>query len=681
MNDMNNDLEFATIKTWLKEASSTKKARARFEALEPFLDQAQAEAAIEETSEARKVLDSLGTPPGGDTEGIREMAAEAGLGSLLSAEQLDSVRQFAVLCSRLIRYLNKCAGLAPGIAGFGKGIQELAELQEEIERCIRGGRVDDYASKALQSIRRKEAACEEQIRARLETILRGNRSCFSESFVSNRNGHFTLPVKKEYKNRIPGSIIDASSTGATLFIEPSAVSRLREELEGLRIEEENEEKMILYTLSAMVGDSQDVISMNLEYMEELDFIFAKGKLSISMQGKAPALNTQRRIRIVNGRHPLLLREKTVPLNIAFGEENTGVIITGPNTGGKTVALKTVGLLSVMAQCGLHIPCEEADLAMNAEVFCDIGDGQSISENLSTFSSHIKNVIRILEHADRESLVLMDELGSGTDPAEGMGIAVAVLEELRKTGCLFLVTTHYPEVKEYGERTPGVINARMAFNRESLKPLYRLELGESGESCAFYIAKRLGMPDELLKRAEKAAYGKNLGEERADRKETSAYGTQENRTKVSEPASACGQGCQPDLTSAAGYGSRPGAAGSFAGASRIRPRQEERDQRRERAERITAKFSCGDSVMVYPQHKLGIVFAPANEKGEVGVQIQKKKLLVSHKRLQLKVAASQMYPEDYDFSIIFDTVENRKVRHQMERKYVPGLEIRHGGDWD
>lgn len=261
----------------------------------------------------------------------------------------------------------------------------------------------------------------------------------------------------------------------------------------------------MYTLSAMVGEESAHISMNLDYMEELDYIFSKGKLSARMDGIAPSLNVDRRIYIRNGRHPLLEKEKTVPLNISFGENIRGVIITGPNTGGKTVAIKTVGLLSVMAQCGLHVPCEEADLAMNAEVFCDIGDGQSISENLSTFSSHIKNVIRILERADEESLVLMDELGSGTDPAEGMGIAVAVLEELRRRGCLFLVTTHYPEVKEYAQRQEGVINARMAFDKESLRPLYRLELGESGESCAFYIAQRLGMSKELLERARRAAY--------------------------------------------------------------------------------------------------------------------------------------------------------------------------------
>ena len=605
MDDINGMLEFDKIRELLKEGASTERARERIDALAPILDQERAEAAIEETTEARKVLDSLGTPPSGSTQEVREIAQEAELGSLLGAQQLDQIRQFAVLCMRLSRYLGKCRDIAPGIAGYGAGIQDLSPLQEEIERCIRGGRVDDYASRTLHTVRRHMEQLKDQIRLKLENMLRSSRSIFSESFVSNRNGHYTVPVKKEHKNKVPGTVIDASSTGATVFIEPSAISRLR---------------------------------------EELDFIFAKGKLSVSMKASRPKLNTERRIRLVNGRHPLLPIQNSVPLNIEFGGSIKGVIITGPNTGGKTVAMKTVGLLSVMAQCGLHVPCEEADLAMNAGFFCDIGDGQSISENLSTFSAHMKNVIRILEQTEEESLVLLDELGSGTDPAEGMGLAVAVLEELRGRGCLFMVTTHYPEVKEYGERTEGVINARMAFDRESLRPLYRLELGESGESCAFYIAKRLGMPQRILNRAEKAAYGTVAGK-------TSKRPPEKTDPKPQQKAAA----------------------------SRIRPKRTEPDtgeKRRQRQTQIGKKFALGDSVMVYPQKKLGIVFAPANDKGEVGVQIQKRKIFVSHRRLRLHVSAEKMHPPDYDFSILFDTVENRKARHAMERKHVPGLEIRH-----
>lgn len=278
MDDINGMLEFDKIRELLKEGASTERARERIDALAPILDQERAEAAIEETTEARKVLDSLGTPPSGSTQEVREIAQEAELGSLLGAQQLDQIRQFEVLCMRLSRYLGKCRDIAPGIAGYGAGIQDLSPLQD-------------------------------QIRLKLENMLRSSRSIFSESFVSNRNGHYTLPVKKEHKNKVPGTVIDASSTGATVFIEPSAISRLR---------------------------------------EELDFIFAKGKLSVSMKASRPKLNTERRIRLVNGRHPLLPIQNSVPLNIEFGGLIKGVIITGPNTGGKTVAMKTVGLLSVMA---------------------------------------------------------------------------------------------------------------------------------------------------------------------------------------------------------------------------------------------------------------------------------------------------------------------------------------------
>lgn len=675
MNDIDEMLEFNQIREWLKEAASGNRARERFEKLVPFLDQDRAMAAILETTEARKALDAFGMPPVGSMDGVRETVQQAARGRLLSAEELNGIRQFAVLCTRLVRYLKRCGQLTPGIAAFGGGISELTELQEEIERCIRGDRVEDHASRTLALVRRKLEQTEEQIRVKLDGILRGNKAYFGESFVSTRNGHYTLPVRKECKGKVPGSVIDISSTGATLFIEPAAVGKLTAELDRLKTEEENEEKIILYTLSAMTGDRQEEIFRNLEYMEELDYIFAKGKLSSSMGATAPRLNTDRRIEIRNGRHPLLTGEKPVPLNIRFGEDTRGVIITGPNTGGKTVALKTVGLLSVMAQCGLHVPCEEADLAMHADVFCDIGDGQSIHENLSTFSSHIKNVIRILEKADEESLVLMDELGSGTDPAEGMGIAVAVLEELRNRGCLFLVTTHYPEVKEYGNGAEGVINARMAFDRESLQPLYRLELGESGESCAFHIARRLGMPERLLDQAAQAAYGSAGGRDRAGGQEKS--GRQMNRENPGKECQESGREILRDKSSKADQKKSPENRQERHREKphRILSGAQEREKDRKQEE-ISEKFHMGDSVMVYPQRKIGIVFAPANEKGDVGVQIQRKKCFVNYKRLQLKVAADRMYPPDYDFSIVFDTVSNRKVRHQMERKYVPGVEIQY-----
>ncbi|MDE7037179.1 MAG: DNA mismatch repair protein MutS, partial [Lachnospiraceae bacterium] len=281
---------------------------------------------------------------------------------------------------------------------------------------------------------------------------------------------------------------------------------------------------------------------------------------------------------------------------------------------------------MMAQCGLHVTCKEADICMNSAYLCDIGDGQDITENLSTFSAHIRNVLKVLDEVNKDSFVIMDELGSGTDPAEGMGIAVAILEELKKSGAIFLVTTHYPEIKEYADKTEGVVNARMTFDRETLKPAYQMVIGEAGESCAFYIADRLGMPNEMLRTAVRAAYGEDalasypFGEEDTIVKKR-------NTKKISRIKKSKGN------------------AG------------------------LTAKYNRGDSVMVYPDRKIGIVCEPVNEKGVLRVQMPGKKIWINHKRVKLHVAAEELYPEDYDFSIVFDTVANRKIRHDMERKYT------------
>ena len=400
--------------------------------------------------------------------------------------------------------------------------------------------MDDYASKLLHELRSGIVRLEEKMKEKAEAVIRSNKECMSDSYSVNRNGHLCVPVKKEYKFRVSGSVIDKSATGNTLFIEPTAVAKYSEELQLMRIDEENEERRILYTLSAMLGEQGETMEQNLRTMEKLDFCFSKGKLSMELGCAAPDINTERRIRLTAARHPLMDRTVCVPQDFYIGEmggnlkqapdvetkpeqaEGTekkqaqcadyrGVVITGPNTGGKTVAIKTVAVNCMMAQCGLHVCCEQADICMNSNYLCDIGDGQNLSENLSTFSAHITNVLDILKKVNRESLVIMDELGSGTDPAEGMGIAVAILEELRRSGCLFLVTTHYPEVKTYAEQAEGIINARMTFDKESLRPLYKMEIGEAGESCAFYIAARLGMPEAMLRTAERAAYGARMGE--------------------------------------------------------------------------------------------------------------------------------------------------------------------------
>ena len=270
------------------------------------------------------------------------------------------------------------------------------------------------------------------MKQKAEQIIRSNKECMADHFFTLRNGRVCIPVKKEYKWKIPGSAVDKSSTGNTLFVEPVSISNMYEEVQLLKIEEENEVHRILYTLTAMAAEGAPVMQENMRMIEKLDFIFSKGKLSMDMEGVEPKINTQRKIRLCKARHPLMEKDICVPLDFEMGEGIRGVVITGPNTGGKTVSIKTAALCCLMAQYGLHVPCKEADICMNSLYLCDIGDGQNITENLSTFSAHIKNALEIIREVDAESLVVMDELGSGTDPAEGMGIAVAILEQLRKS---------------------------------------------------------------------------------------------------------------------------------------------------------------------------------------------------------------------------------------------------------
>lgn len=635
-------LEFEKIIQKLEESVYSEGAKEKVRNLAPMLKETEVKARLKETTEARLLIEKCGNPPLTDQEGIESYMEAAQRGECLSPEQLEKIAINLTAVRRLKDYLCRGKSYELSLPYYEENLDALDEVREELNDKIRGGRVDDYASKLLKSLREGIDRQEAKMREKADSVIRANKECMSDSFSTIRNGRICVPVKKEYKFRISGSVIDKSSTGNTLFIEPAAAARIYEELQEMKIDEENEERRILYTLTAMLSDKAEIIRENTRVTEKLDFIFGKGKLSLLMDGTEPVINTRRRIQITNGRHPLMNREVSVPLNFKMGNGINGVIITGPNTGGKTVAIKTVALNCLMAQCGLHVSCEKAEICLNNQILCDIGDGQNLSENLSTFSAHITNVLDILRKANEESLVIMDELGSGTDPTEGMGIAIAILEELKKSGALYLVTTHYPEVKSYAEREESVVNARMTFDKESLKPLYRMVIGEAGESCALYIAKKLGMPGGMLKRAAQAAYGtentvaKNTGEAFED--------------NFSEDIP------EELIKERTAHISRQKSSGS--------------------ANELTDKFQIGDSVMIYPDKKLGIVCEKVNEKGVLRVQLPNKKIYINHKRVKLHVKAQELYPEDYDFSIIFETVENRKARHQMERKYVEDLEIRY-----
>ena len=584
---------------------------------------------LRDTTDARFLIEKLGTPPLQNISEIRDVLLDAEKGACLTPYQLERVEKVLVAIKRLKNYLEEGKMYHSSLAYYDESLDSIPDLREEICNKIRNETVDDYASKELEKIRKQIIKCEEQMKQKAEQILRSYKECMSDTYCTFRNGRICLPVKKDYKLKISGSIIDKSSTGSTLFIEPSGVAKYYEELQLLKISEENEVYRILYALSVCVLASVPVLNANLAMIEKLDFIFSKGKLSIDMDAIEPAINTERRITLTGARHPLMDKNIAVPLQFEIGKKVRGIVITGPNMGGKTVAIKTVMLNCIMAQCGLHVTCKQADICMNNSYLCDIGDGQNLSENLSTFSAHITNVLEILSEANKDSFVIMDELGSGTDPAEGMGIAIAILEELRKSGATFLVTTHYPEVKEYAARTEDIINARMTFDKETLSPTYQMVIGEAGESCAFYIADRLGMPNEMLKAAIRAAYGEDA---------VKTYLFQKPEGNIIKKGTA---------------------------------KISKAKTRKNNAE-LSTRYKIGDSVMVYPEKKIGIVCVPMNEKGVLRVQLPNKKIWINHKRVKLHVATTELYPEDYDFSIIFETVENRKKRHDMQRKHTDAV---------
>ncbi len=622
-------IEFDKVKDMWIDLAVTDWAKEKIREATVYFSETELKNQLRDTTDARLLIEKLGTPPLQNMTEIREVLLAAEKGDCLTPYQLERVEKVLVVIRRLKDYLARGKMYQNSLAYYDENLDDIPELGQEISNKIRNGAVDDYASKELEQIRKQIMKCEEQMKQRAEQILRSNKEYMADNYCTLRNGRICLPVKKDYKFKISGSVIDKSSTGSTLFIEPSGITRYYEELQLLKIDEENELYNILYALSAFVSASAPILFENLAMVEKLDFIFSKGKLSLDMDGVEPTINTERHIKLIEARHPLMDKAVTVPLQFEVGGRIRGIVITGPNTGGKTVAIKTVMLNCIMAQCGLHVTCSHADICMNSSYLCDIGDGQNLSENLSTFSAHITNVLEVLSKANQESFVIMDELGSGTDPTEGMGIAIAILEELRKSSCIFLVTTHYPEVKEYAAKAEDIVNARMTFDRETLRPTYQMVIGEAGESCAFYIAERLGMPGKMLKVAVRAAYG-----EEAVRSYT-FQNAEENLNKKSTGK----------ITKA-----KTGKINTA----------------------LTAKYKIGDSVMVYPEKKIGIVCVPTNEKGVLRVQLPNKKIWINHKRVKLHVAAAELYPEDYDFSIIFETVENRKKRHDMQRKYTDAV---------
>ena len=497
-------LEYNKILDQLTEYAFSADAKSRCQKLRPITDRAQIEQLQQQTSDALSRLFKYGSLSFSGVTDIRDSLKRLEIGGALSAIELlrvCSLLESAKRAKAFARSQDDNDQPDDSLTSLFAGIEPLTPLYDEIRRCILSeDEIADDASSTLHSIRRSMRGMNDKIRAQMNSMINNTttRSYLQDTVITMRDGRYCLPVKAEAKSLVPGMIHDQSSTGSTLFIEPMAVVNLNNEYKELQLREQEEIEVILAGLSNLTASYSTQLLADYELLTELDFIFARAAFAQTYNGVAPLFNDDGRIHIRKGRHPLLDPKKVVPIDVRLGEDFRLLIVTGPNTGGKTVSLKTVGLLTLMGQSGLHIPASErSELGIFDEVFADIGDEQSIEQSLSTFSSHMVNIIRILEQVNDRSLVLFDELCAGTDPTEGAALAISILSKLHLYGARIMATTHYSELKVYALSTPGVENACCEFDVATLSPTYRLLIGIPGKSNAFAISEKLGLPTDLI----------------------------------------------------------------------------------------------------------------------------------------------------------------------------------------
>lgn len=500
-------LEYTKIIDRLTEKATSEQGRRLTKALIPMTDPEEIQKAQQETADALGHLFRKGSTSFGGNKDLGYCIKSLEVGSALSISELLRIAAFLENVSRIKGYGRKERDDIPGdsLDIYFDALEPLTPLATEIRRCILSEEeIADDASSTLKHIRRSIALTNDKIHSQLTSMINGSlRTYLQDAVVTMRNNRYCIPVKSEYKGQVPGMVHDQSSSGSTFFIEPAAVVSLNNELKELAIKEQEEIEVILADLSAQTGAYTQELAANQQAMTTLDFIFAKAALAMEQNATMPVFNTEHKIHIRQGRHPLLDKKSVVPIDIRLGTDFDLLIITGPNTGGKTVSLKTVGLLTLMGQSGLHIPAlDRSELSVFREVYADIGDEQSIEQSLSTFSSHMTSIVSILKEADEDSLCLFDELGAGTDPTEGAALATAILDHLHRSGIRTMATTHYSELKVYALSTDHVENACCEFSVETLRPTYRLLIGIPGKSNAFAISSKLGLPDYIIEDAKK-----------------------------------------------------------------------------------------------------------------------------------------------------------------------------------
>jgi DNA mismatch repair protein MutS2 len=631
-------LSFDKIKETIASFALTEMGRRKVTELHPSINLKQIISWQDELSEAIGILKVSTSVPIHGLEGMELVLKSFNKGVALRPDQLMVLLSFLETCNKMRRFMKDKEYIAPRVSAYVYGIDELPELAAEIQRCIRNGQVDDYATKELLKVRKQIAIQEERLKEKLSQLLKSAKikPFLQESVISQRNGRYVIPVKKEYRAKVKGAVLDTSASGSTLFIEPEEISAFQEQMEWLYLEEQAEVEKVLLFLTGLAEGNEKEIRIGIEAMVHYDVLFSKAKYSISIDAKKVTMESGSLIRFIEARHPLL-GDKAVPLTIEIGTDYHALVITGPNTGGKTVSIKTAGLLVLMAQCGLHLPVESGSSAgVFHKVLVDIGDGQSIEQNLSTFSSRIVNIIEILKEANDKTLVLLDELGSGTDPGEGMGLATAILEKLNNKGATLFATTHYSEIKDFADQHDDFMNGSMEFDVETLKPTYRLRIGKGGDSQAFAIALKLGIHPKLIERAHEITYKE-----------------EKNYTEMFAHDPLGLKGREQQIV--------------FNKQRRKEPTKEKKS---------VVHFDKGDSVYVMSMNELGIIYKGPDLNGNYIVQIKGEKIQVNYKRLKLNIRATELYPPDYDFSIIFESKQNRKLLNQMEKRHIADSVMKH-----
>lgn len=606
-------LNYTKLKELVKSYCVSSLGKELIDKLKPSSDIKQVNRRLEETSEGRRLLDASYHIPLEGVFNINPLIEKMDKGGVLEPSELVTIGDFLRGCRKIKNFIKDKEGYAETLSAYGENITSLEFIEDEINISIKGSIVDSGASKELKKIRNRIDICEGKIKERLEKFIKNpsNKEALQEFFVSERNGKFTVPIKASYKNRVDGTIIETSSKGNTVFIEPNVVSKYSSELISLKAEESIEEYKILAEITEMIYGKLKEIKINIEVIAEYDMIMAKAKYSKEIGGIKPKLNEIQYIKIVNGIYPLI--KNPVPLNFEIGKSYRTLIITGPNAGGKTVVLKTVGLLTLAVQSGFHIEADEGtEIAIFNKIFVDIGDDQSIENALSTFSSHVKNLSEIIKESNKNTLLLFDEIGSGTEPNEGAALAISILEELYKKGCITIASTHYGEIKNFSNNHPDFENAAMEFKLDTLEPLYKLHIGKSGDSNALYIAKKMGIIDKIIEKTKRYIEDKDYNYDLVEESKLSKDKTYINsKEKLYE-------------------------------------------------------YKQGDKVTLLDNNESGIVYKERDRDNNLIVMVSKEFIKVNYKRIKLEIRAKELYPEGYDMNQLFVSFKERKLEKDIER---------------